>query len=711
MRRLLLTLVFLIPFIAFSSSSADTVITIDHLDQYGFTLKTGWKFINDDNPVFAKTDYDDRSWQSINPLLQVQQLPVSAQQGINWLRIKFRVSPAYRHSAAIRIYSTQATEIYLNGQLAGRSGTINNVLKTGRGYIEPTRPIELDLSNGEVQVLAARFANQPSLACFNRYLFSSPFFRVTFINTKQAENHIYLNQSIQFAILTGTSILSLLGLFHLTLLRYRNKNRANLYFACYAFCYALFLFIGIRSFYPHFADADILMSAASSFFFIISALFGVKALCVLFGFRPGWYFRILVIIAVLGLAGIIFIELFQNTLLNAIYVLVTGAELWLTLKAVWYKRRGALIVAGGFLTGLAGLIFYLYTFTHGYQPLPSIIAICMATLGPALGISLFLGREFALDSQLLALKLHEVEELSAANIAQEQEKLRILASQNETLEIKVAERTGELNQSLIDLKSTQTQLIQSEKMASLGELTAGIAHEIQNPLNFVNNFSEVNKELLGELKTEIDTGNFDEAKVIIADLIDNEEKIGHHGKRADSIVKSMLEHSRISSGQKELTDLNALADEYMRLSYHGLRAKDKSFNSAMETHFGSDLPKANVIPQDIGRVLLNLFNNAFYAVHQKKKQNPEGYLPQVILSTTTKDGFIEITVKDNGNGIPENIKDKIMQPFFTTKPTGEGTGLGLSLSYDIVVKGHRGSIDVQSKNNHGSVFTITLPLL
>jgi two-component system NtrC family sensor kinase len=263
---------------------------------------------------------------------------------------------------------------------------------------------------------------------------------------------------------------------------------------------------------------------------------------------------------------------------------------------------------------------------------------------------------------------------------------------------------------LLSLKQTQTQLIQSEKMASLGELTAGIAHEIQNPLNFVNNFSEVNTELIDEMQFEIDKGNLSEVKAIAGDIKENELKINMHGKRADSIVKSMLEHSRISSGQKELSDLNALADEYMRLSYHGLRAKDKTFNSAMETHLDNGLPKVNVVPQDIGRVLLNLFNNAFYAVHQKKKQRPEGYLPEVILTTSKKDGFIEIAINDNGNGIPESIKGKIMQPFFTTKPTGEGTGLGLSLSYDIVVKGHGGSIIIDSRENEYTIFVITLPL-
>jgi signal transduction histidine kinase len=271
-----------------------------------------------------------------------------------------------------------------------------------------------------------------------------------------------------------------------------------------------------------------------------------------------------------------------------------------------------------------------------------------------------------------------------------------------------------LNQSLIHLKATQTQLIQSEKMASLGELTAGIAHEIQNPLNFVNNFSDVNREMLEELKAETIKPKAERDEQLetelINDLIENEQKINHHGKRADAIVKGMLQHSRTASGQKEPTDLNALADEYLRLAYHGLRAKDKDFNAELITRFDEKLPQANVIPQDIGRVLLNIINNAFYATQQKAKTAGLDYKPEVEISTAQQNGFVIITVKDNGNGIPDAIKDKIMQPFFTTKPTGEGTGLGLSLSYDIVVKGHGGKIDMESKEGVGSEFTVMLPL-
>jgi signal transduction histidine kinase len=276
------------------------------------------------------------------------------------------------------------------------------------------------------------------------------------------------------------------------------------------------------------------------------------------------------------------------------------------------------------------------------------------------------------------------------------------------------EQKEEIQSTLEQLEATQSQLIQSEKMASLGELTAGIAHEIQNPLNFVNNFSEISSELIDEIHEELDKGDIVEVKAISTDIKQNLEKINRHGRRAADIVKGMLLHSRTGSGQKEPTDINALADEYLRLAYHGLRAKDKTFNADFKTDFYESLPKINVIPQDIGRVLLNLINNAFYVVNEKSKQNIEGYKPEVTVRTASwnppsggRGAFI--SVSDNGPGIPENIKDKIFQPFFTTKPTGQGTGLGLSLSYDIV-KAHGGEIKVESLENEGTEFTIQLPV-
>ena len=271
-------------------------------------------------------------------------------------------------------------------------------------------------------------------------------------------------------------------------------------------------------------------------------------------------------------------------------------------------------------------------------------------------------------------------------------------------------KNTEVINTLEQLKQTQSQLIQSEKMASLGELTAGIAHEIQNPLNFVNNFSDVNTELVDELKTELASGNTQSAIEIADNIKDNEQKINHHGKRADAIVKGMLQHSRSNSGQKELTDINALTDEYLRLAYHGLKAKNNAFNATMKTDFDESIGNINIIPQDIGRVILNLINNAFYAVGEKTKQNQNGYEPTVSVSTKKNNGKIEISVKDNGFGIPQKVFDKIFQPFFTTKPTGQGTGLGLSLSYDIV-KAHGGELKVETKEGEGSSFIICLPIV
>jgi two-component system NtrC family sensor kinase len=273
----------------------------------------------------------------------------------------------------------------------------------------------------------------------------------------------------------------------------------------------------------------------------------------------------------------------------------------------------------------------------------------------------------------------------------------------------IEETNVALQKSLEDLKAAQAQLIQSEKMASLGELTAGIAHEIQNPLNFVNNFSDVSSELLDEMKTGLEQGNLEEAKALADDVRQNLEKILHHGKRADAIVKSMLQHSRTSSGKKEPTDINALCDEFIRLAYHGLRAKDRSFNAKFETDFDPAVGQVNVMAQDIGRVILNLINNAFYAVSEKQKQGIAGYEPTVKVTTKKSPDKVQISVVDNGNGIPDSVKEKIFQPFFTTKPTGEGTGLGLSLSYDIITKGHGGELKVETKEGEGTTFTFSIP--
>jgi two-component system NtrC family sensor kinase len=352
------------------------------------------------------------------------------------------------------------------------------------------------------------------------------------------------------------------------------------------------------------------------------------------------------------------------------------------------------------------------------------------TLDDILGVGILFAIIWMVAMLIVTNRQRKALEKERLKTRQEEEQTKVMATLKEQLEVQVKERTSELTlqkealeRTLNELQSTQTQLIHSEKMASLGELTAGIAHEIQNPLNFVNNFSEVSVELLNEMKAELRNGNTDDAVYITDDIIHNLEKIIFHGKRADSIVKGMLQHSRKSTGQKEPTDINSMADEYLRLSYHGLRAKDKSFNAKLHTDFDKNIGKINVIPQDIDRVLLNLYNNAFYSVTEKKKSlsgislanvndgpSVAAYEPTVSVVTRKWGSKVEIHVKDNGNGIPEEALDKIFQPFFTTKPTGEGTGLGLSLSYDIVTKGHGGDLKVKTKEGEGAEFIIILPV-
>ncbi len=368
-----------------------------------------------------------------------------------------------------------------------------------------------------------------------------------------------------------------------------------------------------------------------------------------------------------------------------------------------------------------GLMLFLFSLTN---VIPSVVfGLSILTI-----LQVCIAGEVALFSLGIGIKINEMQDVKNKEEIERLKGEQLLA---ENEEIKIQRQKAE--RALAELKITQNHLVQKEKLASLGELTAGIAHEIQNPLNFVNNFSELSVGIAEDLKEEMNKMDVDKGYIeeLLTDLTQNQEKINHHGKRASSIVKGMLEHSRTSTGERELTDINKLADEYLRLSYHGLRAKDKTFNADFKTDFDENLPKIEVIPQDIGRVLLNLINNAFYAVNEKMKQNTVtpshaerdgasralrdeaesikgGYQPMVSVSTAYKDNVIEIKVKDNGIGMPDSVKSKVFQPFFTTKPTGEGTGLGLSLAYDIVTKGHGGTLEVESVEGKGTTFVIKL---
>ncbi|MEO6637968.1 MAG: ATP-binding protein, partial [Ginsengibacter sp.] len=419
------------------------------------------------------------------------------------------------------------------------------------------------------------------------------------------------------------------------------------------------------------------------------------------------------IVGVLLVLDLFFIN---NTVAALIWDLLIIGVLYITWQRPLFAHVSAVIIAVIPLVILSIFSNVLELFFHpAYKKIESVIGFAFVA-----ATTLMIALVVKSNKQVKAL------EAAHKKSQEEEEKRKFIANQNEKLEAIVAERTeeitrqkDELQHALNELKATQAQLIHSEKMASLGELTAGIAHEIQNPLNFVNNFSEINYELIEEMRNELSAGNAEEASSIAENIKENEQKILHHGKRADAIVKGMLQHSRSSNGQKELIDINALADEYLRLSYHGLRAKDKSFNSKIETCFDKTLEKVNVVPQDVGRAFLNLFTNAFYAVTEKKK-NPqplkgsEAYEPKVTVSTMavkspSGDLGVQIKVRDNGMGIPEKALDKIFQPFFTTKPSGQGTGLGLSLSFEIITQGHGGEMKVNTKEGEYAEFVIELP--
>jgi signal transduction histidine kinase len=383
-----------------------------------------------------------------------------------------------------------------------------------------------------------------------------------------------------------------------------------------------------------------------------------------------------------------------TTVVAGIYYVVLS---WKTLKgAQWAVVVGLMLMLSIFLFALILEVL----FPEGWFVIDGIF-------GPILVLSFPVSLMVYVAMRFKEI-IKEVRENAKQVVQMSEEKKEQALNQQKILQEEVNRQTAEISTTLENLKSTQSLLIQSEKMASLGELTAGIAHEIQNPLNFVNNFSEVSSELVDEMNEEILKGNLSEATHISKDLKENLSKINHHGKRAGEIVRSMLQHSRSSSGQKELTDINALADEYLRLAYHGLRAKDKSFNATMNTDFDQTIGLANIITQDIGRVILNLISNAFYVVDEKAKSGIQNYEPTVSVSTKKISDKILISVKDNGNGIPQKVLDKIFQPFFTTKPTGQGTGLGLSLSYDII-KAHGGEIKVETKEGEGSEFMISIP--
>jgi two-component system NtrC family sensor kinase len=680
-------------------------------------LGKAWRYHAGDNPAWARPDFDASRWDTLTLALNrpARALPRATQVGVYWLRRRFRLPDSLRQrDLVLQFWRLGTADVYLNGRLLTDSTHRARV----RGFVRAPGLLEVPANGPVEQVLAVRFMPRhpsPLLLGADRLV---PFRMWLMTGAQQQQREVEAGE-IAAIYWVVAAIFLLLALLHYTFYLYNPTQRANRYFARYALAFCL----AMTSVYYSANGVALLpswqwgvaVSVVEYALLFLSVLCLVRAMYSLFGFAPGRVYTgllvsggLLLLVQELVLVSPWFLFPF---LIFA--VLILAESLRLTGRALRQRWRGARIVAAGYGGGLLFVLLSLGLRVAGV-PLSIMVSNLIPLLGillPALSISLFLAREFALDAELLLVKLREVEQLSAQTLVQEQEKQALLKSQNETLETQVTQRTGELQRSLTDLRATQQQLIQKEKMASLGELTAGIAHEIQNPLNFVNNFAEVSSELLEELeeeqaKPERDAGL--EAE-LVGDLRQNLGKISHHGRRAAAIVKGMLEHSRTSTGERAPTDVNQLAEEYLRLAYQGLRAKDKTFNATLETHFAPGLPLVEAAGADVGRVLLNLFGNAFYAVQKRQQTGEAGYKPTVSVSTQVCDNQIDIRVCDNGAGIPDEVKAKIFQPFFTTKPTGEGTGLGLSLSYDIITKGHGGTLTVESQPGQGTEFLITLP--
>jgi two-component system, NtrC family, sensor kinase len=704
------------------------IIHIDNLPTEGVLLDKGWKFHTGDNPAWAKADFDDSAWAGIDPtkdILSLPQLPKSGE--IVWLRLRLALNDTIKKALCLMLQQSGASDMYLNGQLTHQFGHISHNPLEIQAYDPLFKPFLFPANKDSFQTLAIRYTLQPNVLYTTIFEAKNPVVWAKLTQLEDGiehyEQHVSRFKTFIFFLMGAFALIAIL---HLSFYNFYRAQKANLYFGIFSL---LFVFVNALHYMYYLDNHEVVRKFYTGnitmIIIDIAQFLLLTAVYILLEKKKDIIYWLLF--------GYVFVSTYLNlfvydigwriggALIILLIALNTARVAYLNLKT---NKRGSKILLGGTIAFFMFFaVFLAQNIIHNdfiFLTIQRLVIYICYSLSIPVAISFYLGVDFAFINQQLTLKLKEVEDLSHKTIIQEQEKQLILSTQNETLEKQVAERTSELHQSLETLKATQSQLIQKEKLASLGELTAGIAHEIQNPLNFVNNFSELSVDLAKELNEEIDKELIDKGlvKEILSDLSSNQEKINHHGKRASSIVKGMLEHSRASTGVKEMTVINKLADEYLRLSYHGLRAKDKEFNADFELMADPNLPRIEVIPQDIGRVLLNLINNAFYAVHQRKQLSNDGsytpstlssWSPTVFVTTQHIDNQIIIKVKDNGTGMPESVRAKVFQPFFTTKPTGSGTGLGLSLAYDIVTKGHGGSLEVESTEGIGTEFMITLP--
>ncbi|QDA62391.1 ATP-binding protein [Hymenobacter jejuensis] len=723
------------------------VVRLVRLPAEGVVLDQGWKWHAGDDPAWAHPGFDDRGWENIDPTRDVPLLPQVRKAGIGWFRLRLRIDRSmHREPLVLVVEQLGASEVFLNGRLLYRFGRVSADPKRLQTYNPLGQPLAFRLSDEPEQVLAVRFAFNNRLPYLKFASRPNPVLRLRLNKTNQQTAEVKLTP-VRIHDYGNIGFFLSLSILHLALYWFNPKQKANLYLLIFSVANLGLAVVYIYSYETHSVEKRVYLQAIIPVLFAVSFIFVLTTIYSLFQQPRGMVYWSLVGFYLLYIP--FFSQLYEvGPVLGMFYLpLIYYAECCrIALRAVRQHQRGAWLIAWGGIIYLLSNGWLILTLAgllpNGPGLVFQIVSYEIALLAFPVSLSLYLALEFAFTSQSLAAKLVQVQLLMEQTTAQEQEKREILASQNERLERQVTDRTAEvvaqkneLQATLTELRRTQTQLIQREKMASLGELTAGIAHEIQNPLNFVNNFAEVSAEVVDELEAEQQQPNPDtelEAE-LLRGLKQNLHKIAHHGGRASAIVQGMLEHARSGTGEKQRTDLNTLAAECLQIAYQRLRAKHQDFTCELVTGFeadlGNEVGKIDVVPQEMGRVLLTLYSNAFYAVQQKQKSAPVEYRPTVRVCTRLiprhvpegdaataesnrrrpGEEAVEIRVSDNGTGIPEAVKAKIFQPFFTTKPPGEGTGLGLSLAYDIVTQGHGGMLSVESQLGEGTEFTVCLP--
>lgn len=656
--------------------------------------------------------------------------PGNSQQGsrasAHWLRFKVRNDSSQAVSISFFTGSQQADFfIFENDRQAG-------YLVTGYSYpwrkkmgLKKANAVPWTIPAGaEILVYQRRFNDRPDKLDANT--------RIRLYNTQKLaiselddyeENYIEI-PAIFKSFISGLLLLACIFNF---LLYWQLKDKASLYFSLMLFCFFFLYNSFLREVVGRENHIVEQLFNTVGLTFIIFFLLFVREYFEVYKTHPRWN-KFLVVFSIVLFVLLYMDYLIPNTAIrNKLFqgrsFLILGYLVTIAITVIiCFRKPGkkrkifAIAILPFVFTVISVVILFAVLAMFKAEKAPSDIfywepyILGFFMVWATIVFSSYLYKNYGLAQRQVMEAMLEKEKMARE---EEQHRATFMERAKLQLETEVENRTAELKASLEELKATQAQLIQAEKMASLGELTAGIAHEIQNPLNFVNNFSEVNTDLIRDMKEEIIKGNLDEVKLLADDIAANEEKISHHGKRAEAIIKSMLQHSRNSTGTKEPVNLNELADEYLRLTYHGLRARDKNFNVTMNTDFDADIPKLGLVPQDIGRVLLNLFNNAFYAVAERRalpESAANNYHPVVTVTTKKLGNSVQLTVQDNGRGIPAANLEKIFQPFFTTKPTGKGTGLGLSLSYDIITKAHGGTLKAESREGEFAKFIINLPL-